>query len=146
MTTGGETDLRKLLASLTCTRAPETYVFITTEKSVDEAALSPLMRFAEAEGTTYIAERAAAEAQSLDYTFACTKITLDVHSALDAVGFLAHIATRLAEAGMGVNPVAGYFHDHLFVPEDRADDAMRVLAQVQREAAMPDATADEAAR
>ncbi|MEL7543411.1 MAG: ACT domain-containing protein [Pseudomonadota bacterium] len=131
----GETDLRKLLAGLTCARAPETYVFITTSIEVDEAALAPIMRFVEDEGTTYIATLSAAEAQSLAYTFPCTRITLDVHSALEAVGFLAHIATRLAQAGMGVNPVAGYFHDHLFVPEDRADDAVRILEDVQREAA-----------
>ncbi len=54
-------------------------------------------------------------------------ITLNIHSSLDAVGFLAAITTRLAAAGMGVNPVSGYFHDHLFVPADRADEAMTVL-------------------
>ena len=54
-------------------------------------------------------------------------ITLNVHSSLDAVGFLAAITTRLATAGMGVNPVSGYFHDHLFVPADRADEAMAIL-------------------
>jgi hypothetical protein len=36
---------------------------------------------------------------------------------------------------MGVNPVAGYFHDHLFVPQDRADDAMAVLAELSSAAA-----------
>lgn len=54
-------------------------------------------------------------------------ITLNVHSSLDAVGFMAVIATGLAAEGMGVNPVAGFHHDHTFVPEGRAEDAMRVL-------------------
>ena len=54
-------------------------------------------------------------------------ITLDIHSSLAAVGFLAAVAGHLAGHGMGVNPVSGYYHDHLFVPEDRADDAMRAL-------------------
>jgi hypothetical protein len=60
-------------------------------------------------------------------------ITLEVHSSLEAVGFLAAIATRLAAAGIGVNPVAGYFHDHLFVPEARAEEAMRLLDELAAE-------------
>jgi hypothetical protein len=40
---------------------------------------------------------------------------------------MAVLATRLAERGISVNPVAGFFHDHLFVPVERADEAARVL-------------------
>ena len=54
-------------------------------------------------------------------------ITLTVHSALDAVGFLAAITARLAEAGISVNAVSAFHHDHLFVPVDRADEAMALL-------------------
>nr|WP_255536405.1 ACT domain-containing protein [Pacificimonas pallii] len=57
-------------------------------------------------------------------------ITLNVHSSLAAVGFLARITTALAKAGIGVNPVSGFHHDHLFVPDGRERDAMAVLAQV----------------
>jgi hypothetical protein len=35
---------------------------------------------------------------------------------------------------MGVNPVAGFFHDHLFIPEDRADDAIAILKQIASDA------------
>jgi hypothetical protein len=35
---------------------------------------------------------------------------------------------------MGVNPVAGFYHDHIFVPEGREGDAMRVLEQLAAEA------------
>ena len=31
---------------------------------------------------------------------------------------------------MGVNPVSAFHHDHLFVPADRADDAMRILEEL----------------
>lgn len=57
-------------------------------------------------------------------------ITLTVHSSLEAVGFIATIATRLAEHGMGVNPVSGFFHDHLFVPDGRETEAMTILASI----------------
>jgi hypothetical protein len=34
---------------------------------------------------------------------------------------------------MGVNPVSGYFHDHLFVPADRAEEAMAMLQALAAE-------------
>ena len=120
----GETDLTTLIRGMRPVLAPETYVFVTTTASPDIPAR---MRFEEAEGTTLILTRAAAAAAGLAYEFPCRMITLNVHSALEAVGFIARIATHLAAEGMGVNPVAGFHHDHLFVPEDRAEDAMRAL-------------------
>jgi hypothetical protein len=36
-----------------------------------------------------------------------------VHSSLDAVGFMAAVTTRLAKINIGVNPVSGFYHDHL---------------------------------
>ncbi|MDX1786156.1 ACT domain-containing protein [Roseovarius sp. ZX-A-9] len=123
----GTHDLDTLLASMDPVMDPEVYVFVTLEDRRVPSGITPRMTFQEAEGTTLILSRTEAEAAALPYTFASRMITLNVHSALEAVGFIARIATALAEHGMGVNPVAGYFHDHLFVPEDRADDAMRVL-------------------
>jgi hypothetical protein len=54
-------------------------------------------------------------------------MTLTVHSSLEAVGFLAAITARLAEAGISVNAISAFCHDHLFVPEDRADEALARL-------------------
>ena len=33
----------------------------------------------------------------------------------------------MAALGIAVNPVSGFYHDHLFVPEDRAEEALAVL-------------------
>ena len=74
----------------------------------------------------------------LHWEFPCRMITLDVHSSLDAVGFIAVIASKLAEAGMGVNPVAGFYHDHLFVPDGREDEALAILRQIARDAGSVD--------
>ncbi|MEL6319244.1 MAG: ACT domain-containing protein, partial [Cyanobacteria bacterium J06626_14] len=41
--------------------------------------------------------------------------------------------TRLSQAGISVNPVAGYYHDHLFVPNDRAMDAMTILKELSHQ-------------
>jgi hypothetical protein len=60
-------------------------------------------------------------------------ITLNVHSDLMAVGFLAKITETLAEEKISVNAFSAYHHDHLLVPFDRKDDAMKVLRKLQAE-------------
>ena len=58
-------------------------------------------------------------------------ITLRVHSDLAAVGLTAAFARALADAGIACNVVAGVHHDHLFVPADRAGDALAALRALQ---------------
>jgi hypothetical protein len=66
--------------------------------------------------------------------YPCRMITCNVHSSLEAVGFIAHLATKLAERGISVNPVSAYYHDHLFVPAKEAEEALRILKQVRQDA------------
>jgi len=134
----GEMNLSRLLATMSPTLQDGTYVFVTlSDQNAPANIPTPRMAFQEAEGTTLILLKTQAEAAGLDFEFPSRMITLNVHSALDAVGFLAHITTRLAALGMGVNPVAGFYHDHLFIPEDRANDAMselnRIISEAQNE-------------
>lgn len=67
-------------------------------------------------------------------TYPCRKVTLDVHSSLDAVGFMATIATNLAQKNISVNPVAGWYHDHLFVAQEKVEQVVRCLEEVVSEA------------
>ncbi|MFH1394501.1 MAG: ACT domain-containing protein [Candidatus Micrarchaeota archaeon] len=57
-------------------------------------------------------------------------ITLSVNSDLTAVGFLAKVADALAKEGISSNVFSAYHHDHLFVPYEKKDDAMRVLRRL----------------
>ncbi len=127
----GETNLKTLLGSMRPELQPETYVFVTLplDQSLPEG-VPPLMVFGEKEGWTCIVSEEAAGRVGLSGTFPSRMITLSIHSSLEAVGFLAAILPRLAAAGMGVNPVSGFYHDHLFVPADRAGDAMRILEEL----------------
>lgn len=129
----GEHDLKQLLSGMSPLLDSETYVFVTVPNRDIPSGLSPRMTMQEGEGTTLVITEKAAKYAELAYVFPCRMITLDVHSALDAVGFLARVTNRLASLGIGVNPVAGYFHDHLFVPAERAEDAMRALLELARE-------------
>jgi uncharacterized protein len=132
----GETDLSRLLAGMRPKLWPDVYVFASLPPGADiPAAIDPVMTFREAEGTTLILTEAEAHKAGVSGTFRSRMVTLEIHSSLDAVGFLAAITRRLADAGMGVNPVSAFFHDHLFVPADRADEAVALLTRLAEEAA-----------
>lgn len=120
------------LRNLAPTLDPETYVFVSLE---DPAAdLNALAHIQEAGGTTYVVKQSTANEQGLNGTFRCRRITLAVHTDLDLVGFIARIATELASHGIACNVMAGYHHDHLFIPEQRAAEAMDVLCKLAAEA------------
>lgn len=128
----GEHDLATLISSMQPSLDPYTYVFATVSTRFDAAGISPRMIFQEKEGITLIMKQDEAEKANIPFEFPCRMITLNIHSALDAVGFLAAVTSRLASLGMGVNPVSGFYHDHLFIPADRADDAMKALIALSK--------------
>ena len=128
-----ERALSALLQNMKPELRPGIFVFCTipTDQSIS-AALTPLLTFREQEGTTLVISREEAEAAGLLYAFASRLITLRVHSALDAVGFLATITARLAAAGISVNAVSAFHHEHLFVPADKSDEVMAILQDLSK--------------
>ena len=130
----GELNLQALFKSLTAILIDGVFVFITLPTDQVPDDITPRMRFEEAEGTTLIILQSEADALGLEYEFPCRMITLNVHSSLEAVGFIAYIATQLAKHNMGVNPVSGFYHDHLFIPNGREQDALDILKRIAEEA------------
>jgi uncharacterized protein len=131
----GETDLNKLIATMRPELRGGTYVFVTVSPGDANAfGLGAVMSFLEDEGMTMIVPDRAASAAGLTGAFPCRMVTLTVHSALEAVGFLAEVAARLAAAGMCVNPVSAFFHDHLFVPAERAEETVEILCRMAADA------------
>ncbi|MDO6728244.1 ACT domain-containing protein [Cognatishimia sp. 1_MG-2023] len=126
----GEKNLDILLSSMTGALVDGVYVFATLKDQSLPSDIRPRMMFEEAEGTTYILLKEDADAAGISYEFPSRMITLEIHSSLDAVGFMARIATDLAKENMGVNPVSAFFHDHIFIPDGREDDALRVLKEI----------------
>jgi uncharacterized RmlC-like cupin family protein len=119
-----ETDLGRLLTGIDPELHDGVYVFATAA-SLD--GIEPVASFREREGLTVILRREEAERARLDAAFPCAWITLRVQSSLSAVGFLARVTAALANAGIGCNPVSAFHHDHLFVPHDRAQEALALL-------------------
>jgi uncharacterized protein len=131
----GETDLNKLIATMHPELRDGTYVFVTMPlDGADPDGLGAVMSFREAEGVTMIIPERVASTAGLTGVFPCRMVTLTVHSALDAVGFLAAITTRLAAAGISVNAVSAFFHDHLFVPAGRAEETVEILCRMAADA------------
>lgn len=93
--------------------------------------LEAIATMREAEGPTVVIAEAAALARGWPVAFRSAWITLRVHSDLAAVGLTAAFSRALRDAGISCNVIAGVHHDHLFVPVDRAADAMACLQALQ---------------
>ena len=132
----GKTALSELLSSMTPVLAQDEYVFLTIDpKERDRLQSVPVCEFHETEGLTVILRKQEAELSGLEYEFPCRMITLNVHSSLSAVGFLAAVTARLAECGISVNAVSAFYHDHLFVPAEKAAEAVMILKNLSAESA-----------
>jgi hypothetical protein len=130
----GLTDLDELLAHLDPSLDEREYVFVTIERARYGAFqdLEPLAAFAEEEGLTLVLERGRAESAGLGFDGVLRRITLTVHSSLEAVGLSAAVASALAEVGISANVIAAYHHDHVFVPATDAERALGVLRSLQQ--------------
>ncbi len=126
-------DLNLLLASMDPTLVAGEFVFCTEGEGTDADKLNPVLQFREAEGRTFIVRKEEAEARAIPFQYPCRQITLNVHSSLSAVGFLAAITQKLAARGISVNAVSAYYHDHLFISSDRVDEAMKILGDLVHE-------------
>lgn len=108
------------------------YVFCTLNSDDDLDVLQPLGMFREREGVTVVLPKEQADILSLPYSFVSAWITLMVHSALEAVGLTAAVSQSLAKAGISCNIIAGYYHDHLFVPVHEAERALGILKSISK--------------
>lgn len=127
----GETDLKTLLESLHPVIRDGDYVYALWPHGKPlEGDIEAAVR--EAEGLTVVLRRDEADRLGLSYDFVAAWITLQIHSALEAVGLTAAVSAALTHAGISCNVLAGFHHDHLLVPvaeADRALDVLRLLAR-----------------
>ena len=129
----GEVDLDRLLALLQPVLQPGEFVFcsISPRPYSELDKLQPLACYHEAEGFSVVLKKDIAQQHGIKHTSAWRCITLSVHSSLDAVGFTAAVARKLAANGIPANVIAAFYHDHVFVPEELADQALRFLTEFE---------------
>ena len=107
------------------------YVFCTFLSSIygDHSKLNPIASFNEKEGLTLVVKKEIAKFNNLEFkgTFKC--ISLNLISSLTSVGLTALISKALADNEISANIYAGYYHDHIFVPLEKANDAFKLLCE-----------------
>ncbi|GLC24431.1 ACT domain-containing protein [Roseisolibacter agri] len=127
------TDLPTLLRSLAPVLRDGEWVFCWLDHDAAQAhAEHALASMREDDGMSLVLPLAHARAHGLPDTPAFRCITLTVHSSLEAVGLTAAVSGALAARGIAANVIAGARHDHVFVPEMRADEALAVLQALSR--------------
>jgi hypothetical protein len=132
-TMSGENNLQKLLAYMQPDLKESDYVFCTlTQAEYTKLSFEPICIFHEEEAITIIATKEQANASKLSYEMTWACITLRVHSSLSAIGFLAAITNKLASAGISVNAISAYYHDHLFVLWDQRYKAIEELENLSK--------------
>ena len=124
----GETDLTKLLNSLSPELSQEEYVFCSLKGNYgDFSELKPIASFQETEGLTLVITKETAESHNIDFASSQCLITLKAHSSLDAVGLTAAVSRELADNQISANVIAAHYHDHIFVDSKKAEQALQIL-------------------
>jgi hypothetical protein len=126
----GITDLSELLRSACPVLTELEYVFVTVAEDSPTQHLDAICTFREKEAITIICPKSNAEAAGLTFEGVYREIVLTVHSSLEAVGFLASIATALSRKNIPCNVVSAYYHDHIFVPAALAERAVNALSRL----------------
>lgn len=126
----GETNLSKLLGTMSPELMPDEYVFCSVQgEYCDFQELAPLASYREVEGLTLLVSKEVAIANKLPFESVFRGITLTIHSSLDAVGLTAAVSTKLAEKGISANVIAAYYHDHIFVQSEKSELAIEALGE-----------------
>ena len=130
------TDKVSMIANMAPVLQSGVFVFCTViNRDVAFDALSEAKgMFVEDEGFSLILPRSEADRLGLSYDMRMRQITLMVFSALEGVGLTAAVAEALERERIPSNVVAATLHDHIFVPSNRVDDAMKALRALQAEA------------
>jgi hypothetical protein len=120
--------LDEVLARLDPSLDDTVYVFVSCSAPLTEVAPFAMVR--EDDRFSYIVSARDAARAGLHGDYPCRRLELGVDTELSLVGFIARIAAELALHGIPVNPLAGHRRDHLLIPVERANDALKVLRDV----------------
>jgi uncharacterized protein len=128
----GETNLQVLLRNMTPHLDEDPYgiVVAAQEKAVPVDEVFSVIH--EQEGSTLIARQAVLVDSGYAVDPEWARITLQIHSSLQAIGLTAAFATALGNAGISANVVAGFHHDHVFVQWERRHAALSALQALSK--------------
>jgi len=123
----GITDLPQLIANMEPVLNEGEYIFASVSDISTIPRAMTICEMREKEGMTVVLAKKDAQKLGLPFEFVAAWITLNIHSALEAVGLTAAFATALGKNNISCNVIAGYYHDHIFVDTKDKEKAMQVL-------------------
>jgi uncharacterized protein len=128
----GEANLQVLLRSMKPVLDEMPYGFVSTKDAltIQQDQLFAMIR--EDEGVTVVAKAGVLAKAGYQVPSEWARITLQIHSSLEAIGLTASFAAALGKAGISANVVAGFYHDHIFVQWDKRQAAMDALIDLSR--------------
>ena len=127
-------NLALLLQSMEPTLDPDVYAFVSVKEPAVLRSVDVFATVREPEGLSAIVRESDAVALGFEVLFRASWITLTVQSDLHAIGLTAAFSSALGAAGISCNVVAGAWHDHVFVPAGRGEEAVSVLRRLQHTA------------
>ena len=123
----GESDLLTLIVQMSPSLDDQIWAFVSVDEvSSEYLAEHALATFRETEGTTLIVSWERAEEFDVS-SEPMARITLNIHSSLEAVGLTAAVSQALASEAISANMVAGFYHNHIFVPQTAGERAVACL-------------------
>lgn len=125
------TDLDQLIKSMEPVLDPGVFAFVSVQSAEVLKSVRVIASICETEGYSAVIAESDAISLGLPIMFRAGWITLTVNSDLQAVGLTAAFASALGKAGISCNVVAGAYHDHIFVPIERASEAIKVLKNME---------------
>lgn len=128
----GITNLKRLIKEMAPQLNNGEYIYLSTNTPDRFNGSDIVLEFKEREGTTIILSKEKADEFNLDYDITFAWITLKVNSSLEAVGLTAAFSTALAKNNISCNVIAGFYHDHIFVPKKDAKKAINVLTNLSK--------------
>lgn len=124
-------ELDRIIASLDA-RIEGHYVFTTHAQIPDDVEVFASVR--EQEAVTSVIPVTEAERLGLPTEPSYTRISIGAKTSLDMVGITSMLAQTLASREIPCNVIAGFYHDHLFVPENQAGEAQALLNALSKQA------------
>ena len=128
-----KTDLEDILENLHPLLIDESYVFITSKEPINvlDNSLNPVATFTEFEVYNLVITNDIADINSLQFETVFNCISLGVHSSLEMSGLIATISGELFKNNIPANVFSGYFHDHIFIPIDKAKLALEIISSIR---------------
>ncbi|MGR3810000.1 ACT domain-containing protein [Jiulongibacter sp. NS-SX5] len=119
--------LQQILKNLTPRLIDGEFVFVSLPKPDPNLIAEAKVLVKEDEGITLVLPIQMATENDLKFGSSMALITLDIETSLDLVGLTAVFSKALTEAGISCNVVAGFYHDHIFVPHEKKEVAIGTL-------------------